>query len=37
MIDETDYDDLSVTTDNSTKVTADIDNTTLALSIGKTF
>ena len=34
---ETDYDDLSVTTDNSTKVTADIDNTTLALSIGKTF
>ena len=34
---ETDYDDISVTTSNSTKVTADIDNTTLALSLGKSF
>ena len=34
---ETDYDDISVTTSNNTKVTADMDNTTLALSIGKQF
>ena len=34
---QTDYDDISVTTENNTKVTADIDNTTLALSIGKSF
>ena len=33
----TDYDDISVTTSNNTKVTADIDNTALALSIGKQF
>lgn len=34
---QTDYDDISVTTGNNTKVTADIDNTTLGLSIGKSF
>ena len=34
---ETDYDVISVTTSNNTKVSADIDNTTLALSIGKSF
>ena len=34
---ETDYDKLSYTTTNSTKVTGDIDNTTIALSIGKSF
>ena len=34
---ETDYDTISVTTENSSKVSADIDNTTLALSIGKQF
>ena len=34
---QTDYDDISVTTSNSTKVTADIDNTSLGLSIGKSF
>ena len=34
---ETDYDVISVTTENSSKVSADIDNTTLALSIGKQF
>ena len=34
---ETDYDEISVTTTNSTKVTADMDNTTLALSVGKSF
>ena len=34
---ETDYDTISVTTGNNTKVTADIDNTTLGLSIGKSF
>lgn len=34
---QTDYDDISVTTSNNTKVTADIDNTTLGLSIGKSF
>ncbi len=33
----TDYDDISVTTSNNTKVTADIDNTAFALSIGKQF
>ena len=34
---ETDYDEISVTTSNSTKVTADMDNKALALSIGKSF
>ena len=34
---QTDYDEISVTTENSTKVTADIDNTALALSTGKSF
>lgn len=34
---ETDYDDISVTTSNNTKVTADIDNTTLSLSVGRKF
>ena len=34
---QTDYDDISVTTGNNTKVTADIDNTTLGLSVGKSF
>ena len=34
---QTDYDDISVTTSNNTKVTADIDNTSLGLSIGKSF
>ena len=33
----TDYDDISVTTSNNTKVTADIDNTAFELSIGKQF
>ena len=34
---ETDYDEISVTTSNSTKVAADMDNKALALSIGKSF
>ena len=34
---QTSYDTVSFTTDNSTKATADLDNTSLALSIGKTF
>lgn len=34
---ETDYDTISVTTTNNTKVTADIDNKALGLSIGKSF
>ena len=34
---ETDYDDVSVTTSNSTKVTADIDTDILALSVAKSF
>ena len=33
----TDYDDISATTSNSTKVTADIDTTVLGLSVGKSF
>jgi len=33
----TDYDDISLTTGNNTKVTADLDNTQLSLSIGKKF
>jgi len=33
----TDYDDISVTTSNNTKVTADIDNEALSLSLGKKF
>ena len=34
---QTDYDKVSYTTTNSTKVTGDIDNTVIALSIGKSF
>ena len=34
---ETDYDDISATTSNSTKVTADIDTEILALSVAKSF
>ena len=34
---ETDYDDVSVTTSNNTKVTADIDTNILALSVAKSF
>ena len=34
---QTDYDDVSVTTSNSTKVTADIDTEVLALSVAKSF
>ena len=34
---ETDYDDVSVTTSNNTKVTADIDTEILALSVAKSF
>ena len=34
---QTDYDDVSVTTSNSTKVTADIDTDILALSVAKSF
>ena len=34
---ETDYDDVSVTTGNSTKVTADIDTQILSLSVAKSF
>lgn len=34
---ETDYDDVSVTTSNNTKVTADIDTDILALSVAKSF
>ena len=34
---QTDYDKVSYTTSNSTKVTGDIDNTAIALSIGKSF
>jgi len=34
---ETDYDPVSYTTTNSTKVTGDIDNQVLALSVGKSF
>ena len=34
---ETDYDDISATTTNSTKVTADIDTDILALSVAKSF
>jgi hypothetical protein len=34
---ETDYDDVSVTTSNSTKVTADIDTEILGLSVAKSF
>jgi len=33
----TDYDDISVTTSNNTKVTADMDNEALSLSLGKKF
>ena len=33
----TDYDDISVTTSNNTKVTADIDTTVLGLSVGRSF
>ena len=34
---ETDYDKISITTTNSTKITADAENTRLTLSIGKSF
>ena len=34
---ETDYDEVSVTTSNSTKVSADIDTEVLALSVAKSF
>lgn len=34
---ETDYDEISVITSNNTKVTGDIDNKALALSVGKSF
>ena len=34
---ETDYDDISATTSNSTKVTADIDTDILALSVARSF
>ena len=34
---ETDYDDISTTTSNNTKVTADIDTEILALSVAKSF
>ena len=34
---ETDYDDVSVTTSNNTKVTADIDTEILGLSVAKSF
>ena len=34
---ETDYDEISATTSNSTKVTADIDTEILALSVAKSF
>jgi len=34
---QTDYDDVSVTTSNNTKVTADIDTNILALSVAKSF
>ena len=34
---ETDYDDISVTTANNTKITADIDNQVTSLSVGRSF
>ena len=34
---ETEYDSVSFTTDNDTKATADLDNTAIAISIGKTY
>ena len=34
---ETDYDEISATTTNSTKITADIDTDILALSVAKSF
>ena len=34
---ETDYDPVSFTTSNNTKATADLDNSTVALSIGRQF
>ena len=34
---QTDYDDISTTTSNNTKVTADIDTTVLGLSVGRSF
>ena len=34
---ETEYDTVSFTTDNNTKATADLDNTAIAISIGKTY
>ena len=34
---QTDYDDISATTSNNTKVTADIDTNILSLSVAKNF
>ena len=34
---QTDYDDISATTSNNTKVTADIDTNILALSVARNF
>ena len=36
-LNKTDYDEISATTSNNTKVTADIDTTVLGLSLGKSF
>ena len=36
-LNKTDYDDISATTSNNTKVTADIDSTVLGLSVGRSF
>ena len=36
-LNKTDYDDISATTSNNTKVTADIDTTVLGLSLGRSF
>ncbi len=36
-LNRTDYDDISATTSNNTKVTADIDTTVLGLSVGRSF
>ena len=34
---QTDYDDISATTSNNTKITADIDTNVLALSVARSF
>ena len=36
-VSETEYDTVSFTTDNDTKATADLDNTAIAISIGKIY